>query len=61
MRDQVNSGGPLETVDSGKTGFLREQTPEAFAEVWQCVTCSVLYVLCGVCVCVCVSCSHDCL
>lgn len=28
----VNNGGPLETVVDGKTGFLCEQTPEAFAE-----------------------------
>ena len=27
----VNSGGPLETVIDGKTGFLCEPTPEAFA------------------------------
>ena len=28
----VNSGGPLETVRDGETGFLREPTPEAFGE-----------------------------
>jgi glycosyltransferase involved in cell wall biosynthesis len=28
----VASGGPLETVVDGETGFLREGTPEAFAE-----------------------------
>lgn len=28
----VNSGGPLETVLHGRTGFLCEPTPEAFAE-----------------------------
>ncbi|CAD6199806.1 unnamed protein product [Caenorhabditis auriculariae] len=28
----VNSGGPLETVSEGETGFLVDQTPEAFAE-----------------------------
>lgn len=28
----VASGGPLETVDSGKTGFLCEPTPNSFAE-----------------------------
>ncbi len=28
----VNSGGPLETVLDGRTGFLCEATPEAFAE-----------------------------
>ena len=27
----VNSGGPLETVIDGKTGFLCEPTPDAFA------------------------------
>jgi alpha-1,3/alpha-1,6-mannosyltransferase len=28
----VNSGGPMETVNDGTTGFLREPTPEAFGE-----------------------------
>jgi alpha-1,3/alpha-1,6-mannosyltransferase len=28
----VNEGGPLETVLDGRTGFLREPTPAAFAE-----------------------------
>jgi hypothetical protein len=28
----VNSGGPMETVIDGTTGFLREPTPEAFGE-----------------------------
>ncbi len=28
----VNSGGPLETVRDGDTGFLREPTPEAFGD-----------------------------
>ncbi len=28
----VNSGGPLETIRDGETGFLREPTPEAFGD-----------------------------
>mmetsp|Transcript_22725 Transcript_22725/g.53882 ORF Transcript_22725/g.53882 Transcript_22725/m.53882 type:complete len:491 (-) Transcript_22725:57-1529(-) len=28
----VNSGGPLETIRDGDTGFLREPTPEAFGD-----------------------------
>ncbi|CAJ0919965.1 unnamed protein product, partial [Mesorhabditis belari] len=28
----VNSGGPMETIDDGKTGFLLEQAPQQFAE-----------------------------
>ena len=28
----VSSGGPLETVVDGKTGFLCDPTPEAFAQ-----------------------------
>mmetsp|Transcript_24357 Transcript_24357/g.59167 ORF Transcript_24357/g.59167 Transcript_24357/m.59167 type:complete len:117 (+) Transcript_24357:1-351(+) len=29
----VNSGGPLESVDDGKTGYLRHQDPLEWAEV----------------------------
>ena len=36
----VNSGGPLETVLSGKTGFLCEPTPAAFAD-------KMLYLVCN--------------
>ncbi|OWZ01572.1 Alpha-1,3-mannosyltransferase [Phytophthora megakarya] len=28
----VNSGGPMETVENGKTGFLCESSPESFAD-----------------------------
>lgn len=31
----VNSGGPKETVVSGETGILTQQTPEAFAEAME--------------------------
>lgn len=31
----VDSGGPRETVVSGETGFLTQQTPEAFAEAME--------------------------
>lgn len=36
----VNSGGPLETVLSGKTGFLCEPTPAAFADKMLYLTCN---------------------
>lgn len=31
----VNSGGPLETIIDGQTGFLVEQTPEAFSSAME--------------------------
>ena len=36
----VNSGGPLETVVEGRTGFLCEPTPEAFSQKMLWVVCN---------------------